>query len=162
MKRIAAFVVVVAFVFAACSSTQTATNGGDGDGGGTGDSGSTWCELARQLDEDGEKVALAFFDSGSTATLLKDLFAQFNSVVDEALAVAPSEIKADVEAQAAMMQEIEAEYAKVDYSVAQLQATNPNAFDRFNTPEIAARSQRIADYNERVCGISQEEEIITP
>jgi hypothetical protein len=160
--RAVALIAVLALAGAACGDDDDdagVTDGGtgatvegeaadSGDSGDSGDGGGDWCDLARELDAD-ESVLddLDFTDPES----LEDAFRQVVDTIENAADEAPDEIRDDVNLIADGFNDLVDELERVDFNFLDVDSSV------LDNPELEAASDRIADYNERVCGIETDD-----
>ena len=106
-------------------------------GAGSGD----YCRRARDYSESSKK-----FNVPNTPDQLRQVFQEAQNDIHSALAVAPPEIKADVQTIAAGLSSIVKAMEAADYDVTRLAATPPSL-----PPNFDAASQRIDAYTRDVC-----------
>lgn len=124
----------VALALAAC--------GGDDGGGG---SAADWCDYGQQIRDRGEAFeAVDFMDPERLKVVLDDM----QSVLADAVRVAPSEIRSDVELSRDGFQAFYSALESADFDVF---SADPVALERLGT-DFEAATERIAEYNREVCG----------
>ena len=106
-------------------------------GAGSGD----YCRLARDYSESSKK-----FNAPNTPDQLRAVFQEAENDIQSALAVAPPEIKADVQTIATGLSSIVKAMEAANYDVTRLSATPPSL-----PPNFDAASQRIDAYTRDVC-----------
>lgn len=137
MKRALALILPVVLVLAAC--------GGD-DGGGGSASIEEWCAYGEDIREQGDIFAsVNFTDPESLKTSIETL----RSTLDSAVRAAPAEIRDDVEVS---KQAFDRFYAALDDAGFDVFQVDPAVFEEFGA-EAEVASERIEEYNERVCGL---------
>jgi hypothetical protein len=156
--RFAALVAVaVAFAFTACgggsnakraspaSPTTLALSAGDTtqpvDTSFTGAGSDDYCRLARDYSDSSKK-----FDAPNSPDQLRAVFQEAQNDINSALAVAPPEIKADVQTIATGLDSIVKAMEAANYDVTRLATTPPSL-----PPNFDAASQRIDAYTSNVC-----------
>jgi hypothetical protein len=162
MKKLLSFLFVLALLAGACGSDDSnATSDANGDGatasdGATGSdadstptsdsggsNGSSFCEMARTLDET---------DILSDAAMpSKDMFEAAAAAMQQAIAAAPSEIKGDLEVLGDAFVEFQTLLEKYDYNF--LDPAFQTAMEALDTSEMEAAGARVDAYLESECGI---------
>lgn len=143
MKMRALAMVLGALVFiAAC---------GDSDGGVAG-TGSSWCDLMRELDssdpfEDLDNAALP------TAADLEAAFELTASLLDDVRSAAPSEISSDVNVFADAFEDAISLFGEADYDFLNIDPSDER-FLALDSAEVAAANANVEAYNETECGIA--------
>jgi hypothetical protein len=107
----------------------------------TGAGSADYCRLARDYSESSKK-----FNAPNTPDQLRAVFQEAENDIQSALAVAPPEIKADVQTIATGLSSIVKAMEAANYDVTRLSATPPSL-----PPNFDAASQRIDAYTRDVC-----------
>jgi len=129
-----AFFLPLALALAAC--------GGDDGGGG---SAADWCDYGEQIRDRGDAFeSVDFLDPERLQVVLDDM----RSVLDDAVRVAPAEIRADVETSRAGFGDF---YAALEEAEFNIMAADPVALERMGT-DLESATENIAEYNREVCG----------
>jgi hypothetical protein len=170
VKRLAALLIPAAFVLAACGGgddtsapTTNTVAGADSDSDsdapadaadpapaqpGAGSS-SEYCRLFRTFDEEDPFENLDD-DPGS----FRDGFSQAQRVLEDIQAIAPAEIRGDFATIAEGFKQLNEALAAVDYNFF---ALDESALEGFEDDSFEEASERIDEYNERVCGIARDD-----
>ena len=107
----------------------------------TGEGSADYCRLARDYSESSKK-----FNAPNTPDELRQVFQEAQNDIHSALAVAPAEIKADVQTIATGLSSIIKAMEAAGYDVTRLGTTPPSL-----PPNFDAASQRIDAYTRDVC-----------
>lgn len=89
--------------------------------------------------------------ANTTAAQVRQLATELGSAIQQAVAVAPTEIKADVTLVSRAATDYLAALQKAGYDFGKLPQ---DAAARFQAPDVAAASGRLQDYSRSVCGTS--------
>lgn len=159
MRKFLAILLALVFVAAACGGDDDTASSDDGsdtstasdDGSTTSDDGSTtsdgaggsFCDMARTLDES------AAFDFTSLTS--GELFDQAEAAIRQAVAVAPSEIKADLSTLADGFTQLKDLLEKYDYNL--FDPDLAAEMESFDTAELDAAGARVDAYMQDACGI---------
>ncbi len=130
------------------ASIDDADSGDAGDGGDSGGNDSEWCDLARSVEaEDDLLEGVDFTDPEA----LENAYQSMIDLVEDAADSAPEEVKADIE--------LTVERSKVIFDALKDADFNILDVDQavFEDPEAEAASERIEAYNERECGIADDD-----
>jgi hypothetical protein len=114
----------------------------------TGSSDSSFCHLMRKDEADFRNNKNL---SVKTPAQLKALYAKFVPALEHAAAVAPSEIKADLETYVTEVKKIDATFAAAQYN---LENVNPTVLAGLNTPQLEAAFANVNQYFSQVCHIT--------
>ncbi len=118
-----------------------------------GDAGSEWCVAAREVETLSDQLdsdALNFADPAA----VEAAYTGFVEAIDDAVAVAPPEIAADVETTARGFRLLSDALASVEWNFLDADLSVIDELDA----EMTAAGDRIGDYNEQVCGIAQDDD----
>ena len=85
----------------------------------------------------------------STPAQVRQLSTELGSAIQEAVAVAPAEIKADVSLVAAAATDFLAGLERAGYD---LNKVPPESLQKFQAPDVQAATQRVTAYGQTVCG----------
>ncbi len=158
MRRALATLALLTLLLAGCGGdsdeaepsqgTQTTTAGatpGSVDTNFSGKDSERFCNLARGYSD---KLG----ELGTTdPTKLKTVAQDAEAAIKEAVAVAPSEIKRDVQLVAVASTAFFQELAKVDYDITKLSS---DAVSGLQKPEVQTATERLGAYTQKVCGIT--------
>ena len=171
MKRLAPLLAVSSLVlFAACSddgdsNDDAASETEDTDAAATDDTeadetdgsiegsdpDSEWCQVARDIKERNDAITE---QQTLDAEQLEQAYGDFVDALDEVRDSAPEEIREDVRVAADASQEFFDALADVDFNILDL---DPQGMEEI-TSDLEAAGERIDEYNERVCGIPNDED----
>lgn len=132
------------------TSDTTATTGGGGPVSGS------FCELDKQATAKSDEVFAPPTGTDQAANLekLKKGWAELIDIIEQIKAVAPAEIKADVDFLAAQQEKINVEIQKLkSLDQADMTSLGKRAGVEFNTPEADEHNSRITTYEKDKCGI---------
>jgi len=167
MKRLAPLLAVSSlFLFAAAcggdddssdeASSEEATDDteadeSESDDGDASSADSEWCDLARDIEERNDAL-----DEAQTLEReqLREAYDDFVSALDDVRDDAPDEIREDVEVAADAAREFFDALDDVDFNILDLDLESLEEV----TTDLEAASDRIQEYNERVCGIPADDE----
>ncbi len=168
MKRLAPLLAVSSlFLFAAAcgddgdssddASSEDATDDTDASDDSESDDGdgsaadSAWCDVARDIEERDEAL-----DEAQTLGReeLREAYDNFVSALDDVRDDAPDEIREDVEVAADAAQEFFDALDDVDFNILDLDLSSLQEV----TTDLEGASDRIEEYNERVCGIPADDD----
>jgi len=165
---------VIALLLAGCSSdaatlpsaSTTAASSGDttpaGDttpSDGTtsfeGDANSEYCQLVRKYDEESGLFDDLFATDTPDPAEVEAAFGGMKDIIDQLVASAPAEVKADAQVMGASTQKMVDLLAEYDYDLMALLASeDANALNElFNSAEVATASEHLDQYDQQVCGI---------
>lgn len=122
--------------------------GGKGTTVGGARSGGDYCDLAKSLDE--ENPFEGETPDFSNPSAFEKALATFQTKGRAVLKSAPAEIKADLELLLSATAEIGDALKAADYDFAKM---DPATFAKFQDPKYQEASDRVEEYNKRVCGI---------
>ena len=127
--------------------TDAAEPAGDGEGS---DPDSEWCQLARDIEERNDAL-----DEAQTLEReqLEQAYGDFVTALDDVRDDAPDEIREDVEIAADAAQEFFDALQDVDFNILDLDLEGIEEI----SSDLETAGNRIAEYNERVCGIPNDE-----
>lgn len=118
----------------AASTAPTFTGSGSGE----------FCQLVNTYRERFTGINQA----SATPAQLRQLATEAGSAIQQAVATAPPEIKADVTVVAAAANDYLAKLRQAGYDLSKLP---PDASARFQAPDVAAAAQRFTAYDQSVC-----------
>jgi hypothetical protein len=145
MKRSAALLLPLAVTFGLVAC------GDDDDGGGdAADGDSEWCAVAQEVEDQDELLSDVDFTDPEA---MRGAFDDATELMDDAVDVAPDEIADDVEATSEAFAEYRELLADADFDIMDVDTAE---FENIGA-DIEAATDRITDYNERVCGIASED-----
>lgn len=113
----------------------------------SGSGGGEFCTAARNVPNALQQSSASL----ATPAGAKQYFEQAKSFLDQAVSIAPSAIKSDMQTVAAAFDQIVSQLAAVDYDFTKLNASQARAL---SSPQITAASSRIRQYLAGVCGIT--------
>jgi hypothetical protein len=165
VRRLAALLIPAALVLAACggddTSAPTTNTVADADSDAPADtadpapaqpgegSSSEYCRLFRTFEEEDP-----FENLDDDAGSFRDGFTQAQRVLEDIQAIAPAEIRGDFATIAEGFKQLNEALAAVDYNFF---ALDESALAGFEDDSFEEASERIDEYNERVCGIPRDD-----
>ena len=128
------------------TTTAAAATPGSVDTDFTGQDSERFCELLRTYNTRFEGLGI------TDPTQLKALATEAEAALREAVALAPAEVKGDVNVVAAASTGFFKVLAQANYDFTRV---TPDALAGLQTPEVQASTQRLGAYGQKVCGLTQ-------